>query len=129
MFDLRIDSFRECFIDYLPYGFIAGKREILSRLNNNVTDKDVIKICLELSFYKKYNIDINIQIERLFFNYKMQIISDERVANFLKICREVYGVEYEIECNGRPSYFVVKDLFINRVGEFAELVDIFLDQI
>lgn len=125
MFDLRIDSFRECFIDHLPYGFITDKREILSRLNNNVTDKDIIKLCLELAFYKKYDITIN--VERLFFNYKMEIINDERVANFRKICREVYGVEYE----GRPSYYVVRDLFIDMLGDdkFTELIDIFLDEV
>lgn len=127
-FNFRDEEFRNYFNFHLPYDFKACNEELLSRISSGeFTDEDLVKLFLKLSFCNSYFFNL-FDVERILFNYKISVISEERIDNFRKVCEEMHNIKL-CEIN----YVDIKDYFFmwecDGVNKFNKLMDIFLDQI
>lgn len=130
IFDLRDEEFREYFFAFLPHDFKVCNKELLSSMSSGrFTNKDLARLCFELSFYDNSDDIFNLlDVESILFNYKMERISEERVDNFRQICREMHKLTIH-----SLIYIKIKDYFLvwecDGINKFNKLMDIFLDEI
>lgn len=125
--NLRDLEFRRYFISYLSWWDIGENRGFLSSLEKKeITDKDLIRAYLDISFVDISNLHFSI----ILFNYKATKISKERINKFYKLCREVHNFKPNklLNYNNEIDY-VTLSAAISDAEDVNKLMDIFLEQI
>lgn len=129
-FDFRDKRFREFFIDKFPYSydFKLNNAKLLLRIRSGeFTDGDLVRLCLELSFCGICGLK-NVAIEKLLFVYKAQVVGEECINDFRKVCEEMFKGEVYLNYVDFVGNFFLLYAFNEDDDRYKRLVDIFLDE-